>query len=325
MAVTRIRGNTQIAATSIVNGQIAADAAIALSKLAVDVLARANHTGTQSADTLTDGSTNVAFLATERTKLDGVATGATANATDADLRDRTTHTGAQAISTVTGLQTALDAKQASSAKGAANGYASLDGDGLVPVSQLPAISITDTFVVANEAAQLALTAEVGDVAIRTDEAKTYILRAAGASTLANWELLQTPAAAVSSVLGRVGAVVATSGDYNAGQVTVTPAGNLGSTTVQAALVELQGDINGLTSGSLTAASFVDSETPTGSVDGTNDVFVLANVPTSGSEHVYLNGIRMERGSGNYYTISTDTITFLFVPLSGDKIRVDYRK
>jgi hypothetical protein len=33
------------------------------------LLARANHTGTQSADTITDGTTNKAFLATERTKL----------------------------------------------------------------------------------------------------------------------------------------------------------------------------------------------------------------------------------------------------------------
>lgn len=49
--------------------------------------------------------------AADKTKLDGIATGATANATDAQLRDRTTHTGTQAISTVTGLQTALDGKQ----------------------------------------------------------------------------------------------------------------------------------------------------------------------------------------------------------------------
>jgi hypothetical protein len=39
-----------------------------------------------------------------------VATTATANATDAQLRDRTTHTGAQAISTVTSLQATLDGK-----------------------------------------------------------------------------------------------------------------------------------------------------------------------------------------------------------------------
>jgi hypothetical protein len=49
----------------------------------------------------------------DKTKLDGIATGATANATDAQLRDRSTHTGTQTISTVAGLQTALDGKQPS--------------------------------------------------------------------------------------------------------------------------------------------------------------------------------------------------------------------
>jgi len=39
------------------------------------------------------------------TKLNGVADGATANATDAQLRDRSTHTGTQAVSTITGLGT----------------------------------------------------------------------------------------------------------------------------------------------------------------------------------------------------------------------------
>ena len=50
------------------------------------------------------------YTTAEKNKLSGIAAGATANATDAQLRDRATHTGAQAISTVTGLQTALDAK-----------------------------------------------------------------------------------------------------------------------------------------------------------------------------------------------------------------------
>lgn len=47
-----------------------------------------------------------------KTKLDGIQSGATANSTDAQLRDRSTHTGTQAISTVSGLQSALDSKQA---------------------------------------------------------------------------------------------------------------------------------------------------------------------------------------------------------------------
>ena len=57
------------------------------------LLARANHTGTQSADTLVDGSTNKAFLATERTKLAGIATGATANSSDAYLLNLGNSTG----------------------------------------------------------------------------------------------------------------------------------------------------------------------------------------------------------------------------------------
>lgn len=44
-----------------------------------------------------------AFTGTLKTKLDGIATGATANATDAQLRDRSTHTGTQAVGTITGL------------------------------------------------------------------------------------------------------------------------------------------------------------------------------------------------------------------------------
>ena len=52
------------------------------------------------------------YTTAEKNKLAAIASGATANATDAQLRDRATHTGAQAISTVTGLQGALDAKEA---------------------------------------------------------------------------------------------------------------------------------------------------------------------------------------------------------------------
>lgn len=53
------------------------------------------------------------FTTAEKTKLSGVAPGATQNASDNALRDRATHTGTQPVSTVTGLQTALDAKQTS--------------------------------------------------------------------------------------------------------------------------------------------------------------------------------------------------------------------
>lgn len=62
-------------------------------------------------------NTTAAFTTAQETKLAGIATGATANSSDATLLDRANHTGAQAISTVTGLQTALDGKQATVLKG----------------------------------------------------------------------------------------------------------------------------------------------------------------------------------------------------------------
>lgn len=46
----------------------------------------------------------------DKEKLDGIEDGATKNSTDAELRDRTTHTGEQPITSVTGLQEALDGK-----------------------------------------------------------------------------------------------------------------------------------------------------------------------------------------------------------------------
>jgi hypothetical protein len=47
---------------------------------------------------------------------------------------------------------------------------------------------------------------------------------------------------VASVFGRTGAVVAVSGDYTASQVTNVPAGTIAATDVQAAINELDGDI-----------------------------------------------------------------------------------
>ena len=47
---------------------------------------------------------------TDKTKLDGIEAGSTQNSTDATLLARANHTGTQAISTVSGLQTALDGK-----------------------------------------------------------------------------------------------------------------------------------------------------------------------------------------------------------------------
>lgn len=89
--------------------------------------------------------------------------------------------------------------------GANNGVATLDAGGLIDVAQLPPLSISDVWVVASEAAMLALTAQRGDVAIRTDEDKTYILSTNLPGTLADWKQVLTPGA-VLSVAGKTGNV-----------------------------------------------------------------------------------------------------------------------
>lgn len=91
-------------------------------------------------------------------------------------------------------------------KGASSGVATLDGTGKVPANQLPALAISDTFVVTSQSAMLALTAEVGDIAVRSDLSKSFILKTAPASTPSHWQELLTPPSAVLSVDGRTGAV-----------------------------------------------------------------------------------------------------------------------
>ena len=49
----------------------------------------------------------VSFTSADKSKLDGIAENATANSTDSQLRERSTHTGTQTISTISGLQSAL--------------------------------------------------------------------------------------------------------------------------------------------------------------------------------------------------------------------------
>lgn len=129
----------------------------------------------------------------------------------------------------------LTAKQDTVLKNQANGYAGLDGSGKINPSQLPALAITETFVVNSQSAMLALTAETGDVAIRTDVNKSFVLSGT-ASTLADWKELLAPLAAVSSVFGRTGAITAQSGDYTTDQITEGTAKFFTSVRVMASVI-----------------------------------------------------------------------------------------
>jgi len=101
------------------------------------------------------------------------------------------------------IATAVQASE----KGAANGVATLDATGVLSAGQIPAIAITNTSVVATEVAMLALTAQTGDVAVRTDLNKSFILKGTDPTLLADWQDLLHPADTVLSVNGATGVVV----------------------------------------------------------------------------------------------------------------------
>lgn len=166
-------------------------------------------------DDIGDGSTNVAFTTTLRTKLTGVVD------ILANVRSVAGKTGAVTLAKgdvgLGNVDNTSDLnKPISTATTAALGNKADLVGGVLPTAQLPPLAILDTFVVASQVAMLALTAQTGDVAVRTDQNKTYRLTASPASTLANWQ--EMPAAgAVSSVAGKTGTVVLAAADIASGQ------------------------------------------------------------------------------------------------------------
>lgn len=82
------------------------------------------------------------------------------------------------------------------------GVTVLDQDGRLKAELLPAISITDTHVVTSEFAMLSLTAQKGDVAVRSDIFKSFILKGDDASVLSNWQELLVPTSVNSALLAQ---------------------------------------------------------------------------------------------------------------------------
>lgn len=91
--------------------------------------------------------------------------------------------------------------------GAGSWFQALGNDGLLRADLMPPLAIKETFVVTSQAAMLALTAQRGDVAIRTDVTPNeyYILSADTPSVLSAWKgPVSSPLDGVQSINGKAG-------------------------------------------------------------------------------------------------------------------------
>jgi hypothetical protein len=92
----------------------------------------------------------------------------------------------------------------------------LNANGQLDTKVIPSLALTDVYTVSSESAMLALSAQQGDIAVRSDVSQTYILTNNSPSTLSSWVVLKTPDCKVLSVNSKTGAVTLTTSDISEG-------------------------------------------------------------------------------------------------------------
>jgi hypothetical protein len=242
--------------TSIVNADIAAAAAIALSKLAALTASRA---------LVSDGSGVISASSVTSTEL-GYVSGVTSS-----------------------IQTQLGNKQSTSEKGQANGYASLDAGGKVPVAQLPnsIMEYQGTYNASTNTPTLVDgTGNQGDV---------YRVTVAGSQNFGSgsltfvvgdyviyngsvWELAHSGADAVVSVNGSAGVVTVNAINELTGDVTTSAAS--GSQSKVATIAN-----DAITTVKILNANVTNAKLATGI-----DAAKLADGSVSNAEFQYLDGV-----------------------------------
>ena len=178
----------------------------------------------------------------------------------------------------------------------------LNSNGKLDTTILPSLAITDTFTANSQAAMLALSAEKGDVCVRTDESKTYILQSEPASTLANWIELATPTDLVQSVNGKTGTVILNYEDVGAVEANLAITG--------ATKCKITYDSKGLvTAGAdLSASDIPDISTTYETKSNKSDSYTQSSSTTYSSTKALVDGLSTKAEVSRYTATITTTWT-----------------
>lgn len=205
-------------------------------------------------------------------------------------------------------------------------FATLDENGKIPVSQIPAIALTEPFVVSSQDEMLALDAQVGDIAKRTDLGYSFCLAAAPASSLSNWVQLTDDVLSQlgqSSGAGMVGALDESSSSSTVqAELNKRPSLSKLAQATSAALIGVSSGGNVQSELDLKASkTYVDSQVAglvtKASLQG-NLIFATADagIPNDGSDVSAQVSTFLNANKGKFIVFDSGTYQFAGVVLSG---------
>lgn len=314
MTISQIDGGRQIKSATITDTQIATGAAVALSKLA-----------TQAANTVVANATGSTAAPT------AVALTAAATASAAVVRDANANVRFNSV--IENFQTVTSAAGNTVLTVASPCVSQITGatTQTVTLPDATTLVVGQAFTITNRSSGVVTVNMNGGALLQTMASGSFLTATVTAigTAAGTWDAAYTSAGGSGSVT-TVSVVTANGLAGSVANASTTPAITL-TTSVNGVL---KGNGTAISAASSTAgadyvnaANFITRETPTGTINGSNAAFTLANTPISGTEHVYFNGMLLEPGAGNDYTISTNTLTLLtsYIPVTGDKIRCSYLK
>lgn len=255
--------------------------------------------GISAATTSAAGSMSAA----DKTKLNGIATSATANQTNAYLLNRANHTGTQTASTISDFVTA-----------ARDALENTIGAPVQTIADLRAVAAAD-----RADKQQRFVEDVGSTGA------TYAFNAEGTG-VDDGDLIIVPTSGTGRWF-KISAGGALLIDNNLSDLADAGAarGNLGLGNVNNT-ADVDKPVSTATQNAINAvaSSRIYNEIPSGTVNGVNSIFTTASNYVSNSTALYLNGVRQLLNT-DYSETGVNEITFITAPGVSATLMIDYTK